>query len=339
MKTNIAVIGVGHLGKEHARILSELEKANLSFVVDIDRDQAEKIGERYDVPYYENHREPNRSNLDGVVVSVPTESHFKIASSFLESGVSVLVEKPMTDSYEEARNLVDLASDANVLLQVGHVERFNPAVKELTERIDKPRFIECDRLSPFQFRSADIDVIHDVMIHDLDVVLSLVDGEVEEISSVATPVITPFADIANARLRFSSGCIVNISASRISLESIRKLRIFTEDSYYSLDYKEQELEVLKSTKRLKQLSMEDVEQFRKQESSGHIDTEEIFKNLLKMDQAVPEDQSNQEPLRLELEEFVDAIRTGRTPVASGEEGARTMKLARDVRDLAENRPR
>ncbi len=333
MPVHLSVIGVGHLGEIHARILAELPDAELTSIVDVDQQRAREIGNEHGVPFY-----TSLSSLleeappDAAVISVPTEDHFSTATTCLDHGVPVLVEKPMTRSIERAEALVKHAEERETVIQVGHVERFNPAVAHLKERMKNPRFIDCERLSPFRFRSADIDVVQDVMIHDLDILLSLVPGSAEAVDSVGTSVITPFPDIVNTRIHFSEGCVANLSASRISTDSVRKLRVFTPEAYYSLDYSEKELQVLRGSERLQNISLADIQQIRQKEERGELDTEATFEEFLETEQVVSEEEKREEPLKRELMEFISSVRSGEPPETSGEDGVKALKLAREIRD-------
>ena len=298
----VAVIGVGHLGKHHARILSTLPGATLVAAVDpiLERAQAaatpagaEALADASSL----------LGSVDAVVVAVPTAQHLSVARPFLERGVHVLVEKPMTSSLAEADEMIALAKQSGACLAVGQTERFNPAVASALALLAKPRFIEVHRLSGFPERSLDIDVVFDVMIHDLDVVGSLDRSEVVSVDAIGVPVITPRVDIANVRVKFASGCIANITASRISRDKVRKVRFFQPDLYVSVDYAAQELEVW----RLVSKSGE-----RPSIEGGPV-------NVVK-----------DEPLACELRDFVGAVRDRRPPTVSGEEGRRALALATRV---------
>jgi predicted dehydrogenase len=240
-----------------------------------------------------------------VTIAVPTELHREIALPFLKAGVPVLVEKPMARTLEEADQLIEAAADAGVVLAVGHTERFNPALAAARALITDPRFIEVHRLGTFPERSLDIDVVFDLMIHDLDVVLSLVDSDVESLEAVGVPVITNRVDIANARLRFANGCIVNLTASRISRDRVRKIRCFQPSAYVSIDYATQKLEVYRLVK--------------DGEAAATIQGGEM---------QVP----TEEPLKLELADFVDAVVSRRAPRVPGEAGRRALAVAQEIVD-------
>ena len=242
MSLRIAVVGVGHLGRHHARILSSLPGVQLTAVVDTNRDRAEEIASAVKTRALFDARDL-MGHVDAVTIAVPTELHRDIALPFLAAGIHVLVEKPMARSLEEADELIAAADAASTVLAVGHTERFNPAVAAARSLLVDPRFIEVHRLGTFPERSLDIDVVFDLMIHDLDVVLSLVHAEVESIEAVGVPVLTGRVDIANARLRFANGCIANLTSSRISRDRVRKIRFFQPAAYLSIDYAAQKVEV------------------------------------------------------------------------------------------------
>jgi len=302
MSLRIAVIGVGHLGRHHARILSSLPGVALVSVVDTNRARAEEIAAVHRTKALFDAREL-AGLVDAVTIAVPTELHRDIALPFLTAGVPVLVEKPMTRSVTEADELIDAAARAQVVLAIGQTERFNPAVAAARPLLVDPRFIEVHRLGAFPERSLDIDVVFDLMIHDLDIVLSLVHAEVESIEAVGVPVLTSRVDIANARLRFSNGCIANLTASRISRDRVRKIRFFQPAAYLSIDYAAQKVEVW----RLVQANG----------ATPTIDGGEL---------QVP----NEEPLKRELADFVDAVVSRRPPLVTGEQGRRALALATQI---------
>jgi predicted dehydrogenase len=300
----IAVIGVGALGKHHARILSGLPGASLAAVVDIDRGRAEEIANAHGTRALFDSRQLD-GQVDAVTIAVPTEAHAAIALPFLEAGIPVLVEKPIARTIAEADAMVDAAVRRGAALAVGHTERFNPAVAAARTVLADPRFIEVHRLGAFPERSLDIDVVFDLMIHDLDIALSMVNADVETIEAVGVPVLTGRVDIANARLRFANGCIANITASRISRDRVRKIRFFQPSAYVSIDYAAQKLEVWRLVK-------------------GNSPTPTIEGGEIE----VP----NQEPLQRELEDFVQAATTGRAPLVTGEQGRRALALAQQITD-------
>jgi predicted dehydrogenase len=299
-----AVIGVGHLGKHHARILASLPGVSLAGVVDLNRDRAAQIASQYNTQSFATAQDIGA--LDLAVIAVPTESHAAIALPLIESGVHTLVEKPVTQTVTEADALIAAAKRAGVVLAVGHSERFNPAVAAARPYITDPRFIEVHRLGTAPERSLDIDVVLDLMIHDLDLILSVVPGEIESVEAVGVPVLTPRVDIANARLRFTNGCIANLTASRISREAVRKIRFFQRDAYLSIDTAARDVEMW---------SVEPQQGAAPKISGGKL--------------TVPAD----EPLRIELEDFVAAVRERRPPAVSGEAGRAALALAVRILEL------
>jgi predicted dehydrogenase len=304
MSLRVAVIGVGHLGRHHARILSSLPGVELVAVVDINRPRAEEIAAAHHTTALFDAGDL-AGRVDAVTIAAPTEVHRGLALPLLTAGVSVLVEKPMAHSLEEADAMIAAAAESGATLAVGHTERFNPAIAAARPLLTDPRFIEVHRLGTFPERSLDIDVVFDLMIHDLDVVLALVNSDVESLEAVGVPVVTSRVDIANARLRFANGCIVNLTASRISRDRVRKIRFFQPASYVSIDYALQKVEVWQ---------------------------------LVKGDGPAPSIQGgeiavvNEEPLKRELADFVDAVARRRAPVVTGEAGRRALGLAQEITD-------
>ncbi len=293
----VGIIGVGYLGTQHARILSYLEEAELQAVADIDFQKALQIGNRHGVKYFENY-EDMIDEIDAAVVATDTSAHFKVSENLLRHGKHVLVEKPITETVEQGERLLELAAKNHLILQVGHLERFNPAVEAVENVISDPRFIEVQRLGSFSARSLDIDVVLDLMIHDLDIILALIKDEVVAIKSSGIHVVSEKTDIANARLEFRSGCVATLTASRVHQGKVRKLRIFEPTSYYSIDYIDQEVKVFPLDGR-----------------QTDIKTLKIQKD---------------EPLKRELKNFLDCVDTGKMTKVSGAEGLRALKLAYDV---------
>ncbi len=293
----IGVVGVGSIGRNHARICGALPHAEFTAVLDTNADVARAISAEHravaavDLPDFAD-------RVDAATVAAPTGAHHAIASFLLGRGKHVLVEKPITETPEQAAELVGLARERGLVLQVGHVERFNPVLGALESRLSRPRFIEAHRLSPYPFRSLEIGVVLDLMIHDLEIILHLVRSPVENVDAVGVPVLSRGEDIANARIRFANGCVANVTASRISPEKMRKIRVFQEDAYLSLDYGNQSGEAYRLV-------------------AGQI-----------VRQAVEVEKD--EPLRLELQSFVDCCRRGGEPVVSGSQAAAALALAMDI---------
>jgi predicted dehydrogenase len=300
-RAKVAVVGVGQLGSRHARLYAEIPEAELVGVVDIDSERARRVAETYGVRASSELGEV-LSEIDAASVAVPTACHHEVTARLLDAGVHVLVEKPIAASLSEGRDMVAMAHGAGLVLAVGHTERHNPAVEALLAQSKDPRFIEVHRLGSFSPRSLDIDVVLDLMIHDLDVVSALVPSGIRSVDAVGVPVLTPRVDIANARLRFENGCVANLTASRVSQEKIRKLRIFERDRYVSLDYQTQEA-------------------VRYQLVSGSTPgaRPEIRRDGLEV--------AREEPLRLELSDFLRAVETGGKPKVTGEDGLRALDLA------------
>jgi len=301
MALRVAVVGVGHLGKHHARLLSALPGVELVGVVDTHMGRAEEIASAHRTRPMLDVRELD-GKVDAVTIAVPTEVHLEVAKPFLLAGVPVLVEKPMARSLDEADAMIAASAKSGALLAVGHTERFNPAVTVASGLITDPRFIEVHRLGVFPDRSLDIDVVFDVMIHDLDVILSLVKSDVASVDAVGVAVLTKKFDIANVRIRFSNGCIANLTASRISRDRVRKIRFFQRDAYISIDYAEQKVEKFTLNRLL---------------------------GIPKIDGGdVPV--TNEEPLLRELTDFVDAVRSKRPPLVDGSQGRRALALADQI---------
>lgn len=282
------------MGKNHARVLAALESADLTAIFDLDQARAEELASQYGAKAVST-LEDFAAEVDAAAVAVPTVAHRQVAGFLLEQGKHVLVEKPLSESLTEAQELVALAESRNLVLQVGHIERFNPVMRELESRIKQPRFIEATRLSPFPNRSMDIGVVLDLMIHDLEIILHLVRSPVVSVDAVGVPVLTRREDIANARLRFANGCVANVTASRVSDKKMRKIQVFHTDGYISLDYQEQ---------------------------SGHVYRREGM-SIARENVPVEKD----EPLKLELAAFVECARQGATPVVSGQQGTDALRLA------------
>ena len=298
----VAVIGVGHLGRHHARILSNLEGARLTATVDTRFERAEEAAAPSGATALRDYRDLFDS-VDAVTIAVPTELHRDVAMPFLERGVAVLVEKPMARSLEEADAMIAAARASGTTLAVGHTERYNPAVTAVMPMVTSPRFIEVHRLGAFPDRSLDIDVVFDLMIHDLDVILSLVRSPVASIEAVGVPVLTDKFDIANARLRFESGCIANLTASRISRDRVRKIRFFQPETYISIDYAAQEVEGWRLVRR----------------NGGRPSIEGGALPIQK-----------DEPLRRELADFVRAASTRSKPLVDGDAGRAALDLATQI---------
>lgn len=303
----VGVVGVGYVGHHHARIYSELPGVELVGVVDIDEARLREMGTQRRIRLCRDYRELLES-VDAVSVAVPTLLHYPIAKEFLECGVDVLVEKPIAQSLAQADELIEIARVDDRIFQVGHIERFNGAVKALEAVVKSPGFIECHRLGPFAHRNTDVDVVLDLMIHDIDIVLNLIKSPVTSVTAVGVPVISDQVDIANARLQFESGCVANLTASRVSVERVRRIRIFQRDTFISLDYSQQEIAVYHRIPGAKG-------------TTAHA-TPAIVKEDIPIDKA--------EPLRVEIESFIECVRARKRPLVSGEEGRDALKVASQI---------
>ncbi len=315
MKTiRIGVIGVGHLGFHHARVYSTLEGVELAGVVDSNPDRAMKVSLEFDAPMFTAVNELLSKGVDAVSIVVPTSVHRAVALQCIEAGVDVLVEKPIAATIEEAEAIVEASRVHNRIVQVGHIERFNGAVVALMEAVKNPRFIECHRLSPYPNRGDDVSVVLDLMIHDLEILLALVGAEVAQVDAIGVPVFSKFEDIANARIRFANGCVANVTASRVSMEKMRKIRIFASDAYVSTDYSAQEVII-----------------YRKKPG-------EMAPNVTPMEMIdiEPLDVHKEEPLKRELESFVACVRERKRPLVSGDDALAALRLAQQVIDAIRN---
>jgi predicted dehydrogenase len=325
----VAVIGTGSLGKEHVRIYSELAKAGLvelAGIFDTAVETAHKVAARHGARVFRSSAEAAAAS-DALSLVTPTTTHFELAKALLQQGKHVLVEKPMTDNAAEAAELVTLAKQKNCVLQVGHVERFNPVFHYLQTVVTDPRFIETHRLSPYPARSTDIGVVLDLMIHDLDIVLAFVKSPVQSVDAVGIPVLSKSEDIANARLRFANGCVANLTVSRISPERVRKIRVFSggpSPSYVSLDYRAQEGYI----NRIARDGEEESSIFKKLLAAKDSTIVSEFGGKRIVREPVPIEKG--EPLKLELQSFVECVQARQTPVVSGASAKQALDLAFEI---------
>ncbi|MFC1658015.1 Gfo/Idh/MocA family oxidoreductase [Candidatus Omnitrophota bacterium] len=298
-KLKVGVIGVGHLGSIHARIYRQLPKAELVAISDINPGRLKEVSGQLGVKSYIDYKSLF-GRIQAVSIAVPTSLHYKIARDCLKHNIALLVEKPFTVNLAQADELIKLAGKKGLILQVGHIERFNSAFVATEKLIKNPRFIECHRLSPFPHRSLDIGVILDLMIHDIDIILGLVKSKVKKIDAVGAKVLTPFEDIANARLEFANGCVCNLTSSRVSEEAIRKIRIFFKNTYISLDYKNEQAFIYQK------------------KGMG------ITKDPLPIER---------EPsLKKELASFLDCLEKHKQPVVSGQVARQALALALEIKN-------
>lgn len=296
---NVGVVGIGYLGSLHARVYSQLKNATLVCVCDIDKKRAKKVARKYRLWYFPDYR-TLFDKVDAVSIAVPTNLHYKIAKDFLNNGIHVLIEKPITNTVDEAEGLIGIADSKNLIMQVGHIERFNPVVRAVEPYLKNPRFIECHRAGPFKKkkRVKDVGVVLDLMIHDIDIILSLVKSDVESIEAVGISTISQHEDTANVRLNFKNGTIADIIASRVTKEEVRKIKISQEDSYIALDYLHQDAHIVRK--------------------KGN----KIRKEKIKIEK--------REPLKQELKSFIASIQNGTKPAVSGREGKRALSVAMDI---------
>jgi len=293
-KLKVGVVGVGHLGSIHAKIYKQILGCTLVGVCDSDPERLKEVSGSLRVPGYASLAQLS-GKIDAASVAVPTRMHHKIAEELLNQHIHLLVEKPFTVNLEEADHLIALASQQDLILQVGHIERFNSAFTATQKLIRNPKFIECHRLSSFPNRSLDVGVVLDIMIHDIDIVLGLVNSPLERVESVGINVLTTFEDIANARLTFKNGCVANLTASRVSDETMRKIRIFQEDAYISLDYKNAEANIYRKL------------------------ADKITKERLPIEK--------EQPLQKELASFVDCVVNKKQPLVTGAVAREALEVA------------
>lgn len=294
----IGIIGIGHLGARHLKVYSELsDKVDIIGACDIKQERAQRLARNYNVPFFEDYK-ALADKVDAVNICVPTQNHHEIAKFFLQNKIHTFVEKPITTTVAQADELIALAQEHNCTLQVGHVERFNSAFQSIKHFTQDPLFIECHRLNHFPNRSLDIGVVMDLMIHDIDIILGLIDSPIQQIQSIGVNVLTPLEDIANVRLTFANGCVCNLTASRVSDEVTRKIRIFQKDTYISLDYVKQEAFIYKKNEH------------------------QIVKHSLPIEK--------EEPLKKELEHFIECIQEDKKPIVSGVEGRNALKVALEI---------
>jgi predicted dehydrogenase len=294
-----AVVGVGYLGKFHAEKYAASEKVKLVAVVDIDEKRATEIGGSVGAAALTDYRSLF-GQVQCVSIVVPTRFHYRVARDFIEAGIDVLVEKPLTADIAEARALVEAAKARNVILQVGHLERFNPAIRRLEGIIREPKFVECHRLAPFVERGTDVDVVLDLMIHDIDIIASLVRSPVQRVEAVGVPVLTDKPDIANARINFASGCIANVTSSRVSLKRERKIRFFQPDAYISIDYDQRRAQIYRKPA----------------PGAGWLDIRAENIEIKEGD-----------ALADEIDSFLDCVRARTLPVVGGADGLRALEIA------------
>jgi len=300
----VAVIGVGYLGEFHAQKYKAIKSVDLVGIVDTDKKRCQEVSKKYGVKPYNNY-EDVISEVDAVSIVVPTNLHYKVAKYFLESGKHILVEKPFVTNVTEGLKLEKLSQKRKTIIQVGHIERFNQAFAKLQDTINKPIFIECNRISPFKIRGTEVDVVMDLMIHDIDIIMSLNNSKIKNIQANGASVLTEKTDIANARITFENGCVCNLSASRISGKVERKMRLFQKNSYFSLDYQTSELDSYMTVK-----------------SGTNIKIKRSKKYFSKYDS-----------LNEEIKSFIKSIKNKEKPIVSANDGINVLKCATKISNL------
>ncbi len=323
----VAVIGVGRMGRHHARIYRSLPQAQLVAVVDADEDRGATVADEFDCAAVAGVEEllARFPQVRAATVAVPTAGHLATAQPLLKNRIACLIEKPLASSSNEARQLVALAADHGVALQVGHTERFNPAVRAVAALNITPRFMEVHRISPMTFRSLDVGVVMDMMIHDLDIVLSLANSKLVKVDAAGVAVLGSHEDVASARLVFGNGCVANVTASRLALKTERKLRLFSEAAYVSLDYQKRTGIVIRKSD-----NDESLARIREQIRAGADLSSLDYSNLVSVDELEMDGEDHADPLTAELASFLDAVRTGRRPVVDGAAGVAAVEAAERV---------
>lgn len=323
-QVRVGVVGVGHLGKEHARILAGLQGVELVGVADVHLDQAQAIARRHGCLAFGNHR-PLMHLVDAAVIAVPTTYHFAIAAEFLRGGIPLLVEKPLAATLEQAESLVELARRHQVILQVGHIERFNPAWEDLGRHRIQPRFIECERMGPFTGRSTDIGVVLDLMIHDLDLLQTLVQSRTTAVEALGIALFGDHEDIAQARLKFANGCVANLSASRVNQTPERRMRIWSPEGFITLDFAKKRITYVQLSEQIRRHGLDPT---KLNSAALAMLKDDLFGRHM---QVLDCDCSGgPDGLTRELQEFTRCVRTGSWPRVSGEDGRDAIALATTV---------
>lgn len=303
----VGVIGVGYLGRFHARIYNDMDGVDLVGVADTDRETADRVASEYDTRALYDPMDL-LDEVDVVSVVVPTSLHRQVALPYLEKGIHMLLEKPVASTLDDAKLIVETARKHGATLQIGHLERFNAGIMALADQVSEPRFIEAHRLGPFVERATDVDVVTDLMIHDIDIILSLVGDKLTSISATGTPVLTNHVDIANARLEFANGAVANVTASRVSNKKFRRIRVFGRNSYRAINFVDQQLEVA---------------------YPGKTPEGQNFPEIVYETHSI----SPSQPLDAELDHFIDVVRRGGRPLVTGEDGMEALRVAMQVTDI------
>jgi predicted dehydrogenase len=326
-KIRTAVIGGGKMGSIHTRVYSTLDTAELVAVVDSDKQRAEKLATEFECKALTEYKEL-LGCVDAVTISTPTQAHYEVAKTFITAGIAVMIEKPLAASIQQGQEIVDLAAKHNVVVAVGHSERCNPVVQAVKRLNIEPKFIEAHRVSPYPFRSTDIGVVMDVMIHDIDIILSLAGGKVKKVDAAAINVIADNEDICNVRIAFDNGCVANITASRLALKTERKVRLFSRQAYLSLDYFKKEGIIIKAAP-----NVDVVNWIRQQQQNKDFDFSNVnWPDMLHIEQLDIEDG---EPLRLEQQAFLKAVADKESqPEVTAEEALAAMQCAEMILESA-----
>ena len=322
-KIRTAVVGAGKMGQIHAKVLSKLPQSKLVAVVDIQPDKAKKLAKEYKCAFFTDSRELF-GKVDAVTIAAPTKSHLALAEIFIGNNIPVLIEKPLAASAAEGRIIVSLAEKNNTVVAVGHSERCNPVVQAMKRLKIEPKFIEAARISPYPFRSMDIGVVLDVMIHDIDIILALAQSKVQKVDAVGVNVVGDFEDICNARITFENGCIANVTASRLALKTVRKVRVFSRQAYLSLDFLKKEGVVIKTDP-----NIDAVKWIKQKQQEGNFDFAGVnWPDLLHIEQL---DIDDREPLRVEQEAFLNAVADkNNRPEVTAAEGLAALKCAEEI---------
>lgn len=305
-KLRLGVVGVGYFGQFHAEKYHQMPEVELVGLADIDRSRSQEIARRFNTNAF-YHYEDLYDKVDAVSIAVPTPIHYQVTKDFFHRGIDVLLEKPITATLREADELIDMAEKKQLVFQVGHQERFNAALMALEGSLADPMFIESHRLSPFLQRAAGVDVVLDLMIHDIQIILSMVDSPIQSIQAVGVPIVSPYLDIANARIEFENGCIANVTASRVSREKMRKIRIFQPTAYFSIDYVSQRITVL---------------------SKDDKGRKPIFPGVFAEDIKI----AKNDPLESEINSFVERIKDRKKPLISGLDGKKALEVVLRITD-------
>jgi len=319
----IGVVGVGHLGKHHVRVFSTIKKCKLVGVYDKNTERAKEIASEYGTKAFESY-ETLLSEVDAVDIAATTTFHYELAKEALHKGKHVFIEKPITSTKEQAEELLQIAKQHNAKIQVGHIERFNPVIMQVASKIENPMFVESHRLAPFTPRGSDVPVVLDLMIHDIDLIMSFINHPIQEIRASGVGIVTKSIDIATARLEFANGAIANVTASRISMKRERKIRFFQKDAYITVDFQNKRSTILKKSAKLILLLPQILAGKTDFDPKEMVDEKEII---------VPE--GGKDALTFELEAFVEAIIKNHRPICSGEDGARALDVALQIMEIIE----